>query len=111
MRKNLLLDRPDALLPVRLHAARREYHISAFDALIAGPQPKAVLWPLLRTWTLAAVNLDGKSPAQLDWRASMAKLRLLGEDFKDRLAGLDAYLDLIEDTIESWARRNGVWVE
>jgi hypothetical protein len=102
---------PDRARPTRLHPARKQYYLSAFETMLEGDQPKTMLWPLLRTWTLAAKNLPGNAPELREWRSALAKLRLLGEDFMDRLAGLDAYLDLIEDTIESWARKNGVWVE
>lgn len=97
--------------PVRLHPARKAYYLNAFETMLESEQPKTMLWPLLRTWTLAAKNLNESAPELKEWRSALAKMRLLGEDFKDRLAGLDAYLDLIEDTIESWARKNGVWVE
>ena len=102
---------PDQDRPARLHPARRQYYLSAFETMLESELPETMLWPLLRTWTLAAKNLPENAPEVMEWRSALAKLRLLGEDFKDRLAGLDAYLDLIEDTIESWARKNGVWVE
>ncbi|OGO37266.1 MAG: hypothetical protein A2W35_00280 [Chloroflexi bacterium RBG_16_57_11] len=45
---------PAAQASPRLHPARLAYYLSAFTSLGAGPQPETALWPLLRTWTMAA---------------------------------------------------------
>jgi predicted nucleotidyltransferase len=102
------LDRDRA--PVRLHPARQAYYLQAFEALINSPEPEQVLWPLLRTWTLAINNLPEKSPAREDWAQALDHLGLLGEGFEERLDALDAFLDMVEETIEKWARENGALV-
>ena len=72
---------PDEDRPVRLHPARRSYYQSAFESMLESEQPKTILWPLLRTWTLAVKCLDESAPELMEWRSALAKLRLLGEDF------------------------------
>jgi hypothetical protein len=96
-------------VPARLHPNRQLYYQRAFDAILAGERPLAVLWPLLRTWTLAADLLPPGSPGRDSWGNTFAGLNLLGGDFAIRISALDAYLDLIEETLENWAQRNGVW--
>jgi hypothetical protein len=98
---------PEEAAPPRLHACRLNYYRRAFDAMIAGEKPAAVLWPLLRTWTLAAGLLPTVAPVQSDWRKVCQHLGLLGEGFVERVEALDAFLDLVEDTLERWAHEFG----
>jgi hypothetical protein len=102
---------PEEGIPIRLHPARKDYYFKAFEEMVGGGEKGAVLWPLLWTWTLAACRQPGSDPVRGRWQAALEGLKLLGRDFKERLAGLDAYLELIEDTIETWAHKNGIWVE
>ncbi len=95
--------------PARLHPDRLDYYQRAFDAIMAGERPLAVLWPLLRTWTLAADLLPPNSPGRISWAKACAKLGLLDEAFAMRISALDAYLDLVDETLEGWAQQNGVW--
>lgn len=98
---------PPAEAPARLHPDRRIYYQEAFKAVLGSSQPEAVLWPFLRTWTLAVCRIAPDSPAYEAWRQAFLLLGLLGDPFKERLAALDAYLDLIEETLEMWARQSG----
>jgi hypothetical protein len=100
---------PEAAAPARLHPDRLVYYRRAFEAMLAGERPLAVLWPLLRTWTLAAALLPSDSPERASWASSFTGLGLLGEAFGVRVNALDAYLDLVEETLEAWGRQNGVW--
>ena len=102
---------PEDKIPIRLHPARKDYYYRAFVEMIEADKRSAVLWPLLWTWTLAASRLPESGEIRCGWQTALEGMKLLGGDFKDRLAGLDAYLDLIEATIENWAHENGVWVE
>lgn len=97
--------------PLRLNPVRKPYYKRAFEVLLESGQPNQILWPLLSTWTEAVSQLERSTSAQYEWRSAMTKLDLIGENFGQRLQALDAFLDLIEDTTESWARKNGVWVE
>lgn len=93
--------------PARLLPARLAYYRSGFEAILSGAQPQAVLWPLLRTWTLMINTLPADSPALEPWRQALLQLGLLGEGFDERIAALDAYLDLVDETVEIWGRENG----
>ena len=74
-----------------------------------GEQPLAVLWPLLNTWTLAVSCLPPDSQGKAAWVDVCSRLELLFEAFVMRISALDAYLDLVEETLDEWAQRNGVW--
>jgi hypothetical protein len=102
---------PSEKTPARLHPDRRLYYARAFETILEGPHPEAVLWPLLRTWTLTASLLPPSSPDQATWYEALAQLGLQGPDFTERIEALDAYLDLIDETLETWARINGAWPE
>ena len=78
--------------------------------MLSGPQPQVVLWPLLRTWTLAVSELPDSSVAGEAWQAALQYLGLFGEAFNERIDALDAYLDLVEEIIENWAQENGAVV-
>ena len=69
------------------------------------------MWPFLRTWTMAIRRLAPDSPAYEVWRRATLQLGLLGDAFGERMAALDAYLDLIEETLEMWARQSGAWTK
>ena len=94
--------------PARLQPFRRSYYHKAFLAMVEGDQPQAVLWPLLRTWTLVAGHLTAGQPAMLAWENACRQLELLGAGFEGRLNALDAFLDMVEETLEAWGRENGV---
>lgn len=93
-------------LPIRLHPSRRAYYAHAFEAL-ATDAPAAALWPMLRTWTLASACLPAAHPQLETWQQACAALQLGPDQFNDRLAGLDAYLDTIDEALEAWAKENG----
>jgi len=78
----------------RISAARLGYYKLAFQAMLAGELPQAVLWPLLLTWTLAAAALPPLW--QTPWRSACEKLGLSEASFHDRLGELDKFLDSIE---------------
>jgi len=99
---------PPENVPLRLHPARLSYYRRAFEALLGGVEPLVVLWPLLRTWTQAAGLLPPESPALQAWRQALEVLNLAGISFGERVEALDAYLDMVEDTLESWAQQAGI---
>ncbi|MGD8455461.1 MAG: hypothetical protein PVF83_03675 [Anaerolineales bacterium] len=88
--------------PVHLHRYRRAYHRRGVEGLLETEQPQAALWPLLRTWTMAAQQLPPDATPLRTWRAACEQLNLTGEGFEERLAGLDAYLDTANEVIENW---------
>lgn len=93
--------------PARLHPHRRLYYLRAFEALLAGDQPHAALWPMLRTWTLAAGALPENVPGRMSWAETCQRLGLGGEYFDERVQALDAFLDMVEESLEKWGRENG----
>ena len=98
---------PASGVPIHLHPARQNYYLGAFKQAIQDEQPQLALWPLLRTWTVLAALLPGSSPSCQIWQSAVEFLGVYGADFNQRLAALDAYLDLVEETLETWARQNG----
>jgi hypothetical protein len=94
--------------PIRLGACRLPYYERAVDAVLGSDQPQASLWPLMRTWTLAASQFEPGSPHLAGWIDACEQLHLGTAHIEDRLSALDAYLDTIEETLESWGKENGV---
>jgi hypothetical protein len=99
---------PAELVPSRLHPDRKFYYLRAFEALLEGDQPHAVLWPLLRTWSQAAVLLTPEDEALVAWREAFLQLGLLGAGFAVRVEALDAYLDMVEETLDDWRKKYAV---
>lgn len=85
--------------------ARSVYYRRAFEALLAGDQPSAALWPLWHNWTLAVQGLG--EAGREKWQQAGNVLGLLGDAFSERVAALDAFLDLVDETLETWGRENG----
>ena len=54
---------------------------------------------------MLAALLPGDSPSCQVWQSAVEYLGIYGGDFDKRLAALDAYLDLVEETLETWAAR------
>jgi hypothetical protein len=93
--------------PAGLCPERKPYYLRAFDSMIGSTQAEIVLWPLLRTWTEIAGLLAKDSTERNEWRLVMGHLNILGE-FDQRVKALDAYLDLVDEVLDRWARTNGV---
>jgi len=98
---------PSSECPPRLHPDRHLYYLRAFEAILGMEEPRAVLWPLLNTWTQAMLVLPPDAPQQDAWRSAFQYLGLAGPEYTERLAALDAYLDLVEETLADWARESG----
>jgi hypothetical protein len=100
-------DLPDQERPLDLHPYRHKYYRSAFEAMLSSGQPLALLWPLLHTWTLAAVLLPAHAVGRQDWQAFVRQLGMWGSAFPERVAALDAFLDQVEEIILEWEQRYG----
>ncbi len=98
---------PTSAIPTRLHPARRLYYERAVDAILSSPGPHDALWPLWRTWTHIMCVLPADTQHRSAWQKAGEQLGLLGEVFNEKIAGLDAYLDMVEELIDTWARDNG----
>ncbi len=99
---------PAGSAPKRLESQRIPYYQRAYEAILDGSQPQALLWSLLQTWTLAATLHPEGADSLAAWQKACENLGLLGEGFAERVEALDAYLDLVEEILEEWARSNGV---
>ena len=60
----------------RIHTARLNYYKKCFEAMLGGDDPTVMLWPLLNTWTHAAVALPGGETSA--WVIACEKLGLAG---------------------------------
>jgi hypothetical protein len=87
-------------------APRLAYYKLAFEAMLAGESPQSCLWPLIHTWTLSAAALPLER--QAGWQAACETLGLTGDNFDDRIDGLDHFLDTIDELLEKTAIRQGV---
>ncbi|MFQ5615322.1 MAG: hypothetical protein ACE5GO_02540 [Anaerolineales bacterium] len=94
--------------PIELHPYRYPYYRRAMDTLLESERPMDALWPLLNTWMEAVNCLPEGHDALETWQKVFLYLGLLGGGFTERIAALDAYLDLAEETLEGWAGTKGV---
>lgn len=93
--------------PARLHPARLPYYERAISVL-AEESPPAALWLLLRTWTRAARALAGNAVQIAEWQNTCQRLALSAAALPERLKAVDAYLDIVEETLDLWGEQNGV---
>jgi len=96
------------LRPINLHLDRRNYYLRPFVTQLASENPKNILWPLLGTWTQMVAAAPQDRDIFQTWLEACHHLELLGDGTADRIAGLDAYLEQVEDVIETWAGEQGV---
>jgi hypothetical protein len=90
----------------RVHPARLNYYEKAIQSILSSDQPRAALWPLLQTWTLAADVLP--EHAQEAWRAACGDLGLIAPAMQERVSGLDHLLDEVEGLLDELTARYGL---
>jgi hypothetical protein len=90
----------------RVHSARLNYYEKAIRAMLASDNPRAALWPLLQTWSLAVEILP--EPALHAWRSACDQLTLTTAGFEDHVNGLDQYLDEVEILLDELAAEHGL---
>jgi predicted nucleotidyltransferase len=89
----------------RIHPVRLNYYEKAILAMLEGEKPRAALWPLMHTWTLAVDILpDAVGP----WRAACDQLGLAGGDMGERVDALDTFLDEVEALLDDLAAQYGL---
>lgn len=106
--RNAYIALPANAVPLRLHPYRLLYYERAIEDILNSPTPHDALWPLWRTWTHIISDLPAETPHRSAWQKAGEKLGLLGDGFVEKIEGLDAYLDQVEELLETWARKNGV---
>jgi hypothetical protein len=77
------------------------------EVMLDSQTPHDALWPLWHTWTHAICALPDGTPHRSSWLKAGEQLGLLGDAFSEKIEGLDAFLDLVEELLEAWARENG----
>lgn len=102
---------PEERVNLEIHPKRKNYYKGSIAVLLNNDEPEAALWTLLRTWTMLVADKPLDSPAYAEWKEALSTLGMAGQAFRDRILGLDTFLDLIEETVEEWAKANGVWVD
>jgi len=90
----------------RIHPVRVNYYEKAMRAMLGSDNPRAALWPLLQTWTLAADVLPDH--ALEAWRSVCGQLSLTTAGIGERVAGLDHFLDEVEALLDDLAAQNGL---
>jgi hypothetical protein len=93
--------------PIGINSLRIPYYEKSILSLIQEYRSSA-LWILLRTWTLALTHLPKRTPEATPWHQFVQTLNLGKEQFPARLKELDTYLEAVEETIDVWAKQNGV---
>jgi hypothetical protein len=94
-----------------LQPARRTYWLRGFQALLEAGRPDAVLWPLFRIWTrtLEAGPAGPEDAAHRPhYEAALAEAGLSDSARASRCDQLEAFIDHVEERLETWAERNGV---
>jgi predicted nucleotidyltransferase len=90
----------------RIDPVRVNYYEKAVQAILAGEKPRAALWCLLQTWTLAA---DVLSDSALDaWRSACDRLGLSTAGMEEHVTGLDYFLDEVEALLDELAAEHGL---
>jgi len=91
---------------LNVHTARVNYYLKAFEAMLGSENPIVMLWPILRTWTYAALALT--EPQIADWVGACKHLGLLGSLFTEKVQGLDHFIDEIEIRLDEIAEEYGL---
>jgi hypothetical protein len=92
--------------PIRLEPCRHLYYERAAAAMLS-EFPAAAAWIMLRTWTQAIRCLPESDSTRTEWGKAFQHLTH-EEGLEKSLEALDAYLDSMEETLDSWASQNGV---
>jgi len=90
----------------RIHPIRVNYYEKAIRSMLEGEKPRAALWPLLYTWTLAVDVLPDL--AANPWRAACSQLGLTAVGIEERVNGLDHFLDEVEALLDELSAQHGL---
>lgn len=101
----MLQRRPN--LPLKYSNGRMAYYEKAIKGLKETNQ-QAALWILLWTWTEISSLLYPNGSQAIAYSDFCRLLSLGSDQFQDRVGDLDAYLDVVEESIDRWSQQNGV---
>lgn len=93
---------PKQGIPPHLSPYRLSYYRKGFDHILATDQPKNILWPLLKTWSLMAGSQQENDHGYQEWKDALYQLKLLDHGFSERILALDVLLDQIENLLNNW---------
>ncbi len=94
-------------LPLKYSNGRMAYYEKAIEGLKDTNQ-QAALWILLWTWTEISAILSPNGSQAIAYSDFCRLLSLGSDQLQERAAAMDAYLDVVEESIERWSRQNGV---
>jgi len=97
-----------ANFPRTLHPYRLNYYKKAFASLLGSEHSLDVVWPLIMTWLEIVESLPQAQDVRKTWESAFLQIGLLGDGFKEKIQALDAYLDLVDETLESWGANQGI---
>ncbi len=89
-----------------IHNTRLNYYEKAIQTMLEGDNPRAALWSLLQTWTLAAEVLPDH--AMDAWRSVCGQLGLTVVGIEEHVEGLDHFLDEVEGLLDELATQHGL---
>jgi len=90
----------------RIHTARLNYYKKCFEAMLGQENPTVMLWPLLSTWTRAAIAMPEEELSS--WKAACNSLGLSAGNLAERVEGLDHFLDELDIMLDEIAEANGL---
>jgi len=97
-----------APLDMSLNTARFGYYKAAIVTLLESDFPLAALWPMVCTWARAAQAGNFTSEHDRAWARVLAMLGLGPLGMPERVDALDRYLDVLEETLDQVAAKNGL---
>ncbi|GAB4577650.1 MAG: hypothetical protein Fur0022_03810 [Anaerolineales bacterium] len=95
-------------IPQNLHPYRFNYYKKAFSTFLESPRPMDVVWPMVMNGVQMMKLIPESHAYQVFWREVLSRLGLWGNGFQERILVLDAYLDVIDETLESWGKNQGI---
>jgi hypothetical protein len=90
----------------RVNQTRMNYYEKAINTIFAGGDPRAALWPLLQTWTLAAEVLPENALDQ--WHSACGQLGLTAAGMEEHVNSLDHFLDEVEGLLDELSAQHGL---
>ena len=91
---------------VRINSLRVNYYEKAIRAMVESDHPRAALWSLLQTWTLAVDVLPDHALSA--WQSACGYLGLTSIGIEEHVTGLDQFLDEVEALLDELAAQNGL---
>lgn len=97
-----------APLDLSIHTARLGYYKSAITTQLESDFPLAAIWPMLNTWARTAEAGNFTEEQSRTWARTLSLLGLDALGMPHRVDALDRYLDILEETLEQIAAKNGL---